>query len=1546
MSAEPGGIASKLGDQYERGYAVESLLKLITGECVQLRWEPASSKVGGADIRLDFADGTVEEIQLKRQNSSFGKWTVANLAAENVLLSISEFADQHPTGKFTFVSSDHVPHLKDISDQLCRNSDSPKAFIANHIDTNKKRKIEFSELLKRWDLRIDNELDCQRALDRLARVRWVVLDRSQVGRDRLLQLLNLSFSGEPTTAYAQLALHLEEQLGKAITQQSLYQFMLGTDLRLRDLTRDKFLPETIHGLQNSFRANLESQLIDGSWIGRTEVRAIVRAIQQDSTCRFILLHGRPGGGKSSVLLGLANELVKEEIPNLPISVVTYPPQSTTAKFGEMLGLDATPASALRATAGLRKAVLILDQLDALRYTTPGAATAWSMCQSMLREAYADRNTIIVVACRTFDLENDEQIRQWRDSIKGTDSSEVVEIAIGDLNPIDVQSVLSGLGQTYDSLSANLQRLLLRPSALYAWHRLSKGGAERHDFSTHTQLISALLKQLRTEATRDHGAADADIDEAMHLAAEFMHTSGTLSVPQSKLQHKAQAMNACVAVDLFVQNGRQISFAHQNYYDHLIAQDAMVSSGYDAEQIVAWISKDQSLQRREQMRHLLLLLRDEMPSAAANVLKQVVESADVRFHLKLLALGVAREATPITHEDAQAISALMADPAWEEHVRTRVLWKSANWFDSLDIRQAIHAAILSSDSNRKIGWFQLLYSIAQERPAQVDEILAEVVSEAGEKVATQTLPYDPSDDSDLMSMLRLKQLKRGGVHFHESLLDRIAKTHPQRALGILAATIRGKLRDVLRTLPASEVQGDRMRLRAKNDDLHVAIKVEGVTAYRELSRLLIVTERLQLRSKPGLSNLENDEFGVFLRNSAPFTDLQDVLAALVSSAIEGIAESAPDELARILDSFHAMKSVRLAEAIAFGLASSSDQVADLAILWALAPLQLQFAEHSWRDRHWTTAAILRKHWEFSSEDTTTRMAAYLRSYWPKSEKERYRDWISESSLGDWGYNQAGRYYPVVNPIGRAQHILLGAIPETRRDSGTRDRLLLLNTKFGGLPKRDVSASVRAGFVSSPIPDNRLIKLSDKSWHRIVSSQWDPQHWKHNSDGRLSEASHRHFATDLGTATKSDPARYTRLASSFPRCTPQVYFARILHTLRECGDAIHNVDMSCLRTILDVVANENDSESIRAACGLIEKFPDLDWEDAAWSIFSAATSNEEPAIGEATVFRRAGGEHTPDWESTSSNCARGAGASALARFIWGDETRATMGQRVAQKLASDPHPAVRMAAAEIAYGYFSTDKSKGIQLLVDVAKNMPDEVLGSRQFIRAIGHMRWAGSPNLEPILRRMIVSPMAEVARWGAFWVAAELQQSGRYGNEYYECINGTVAQRKGIVEMLHKLMAQSNNNVERVERDLSAFFNDEADEVRSEATNVFREEGVTSAASGLRLAQAFVESRAFAENHEPLIWRLSNEVSDLLPYSEIIFTIADRFALEFAADTRDPRRHHGLSSRDLSSILLRLYGAASKLKDATLLEKCLDRWDLLLKNRVNEVEADLEKFIQ
>ena len=97
---------------------------------------------------------------------------------------------------------------------------------------------------------------------------------------------------------------------------------------------------------------------------------------------------------------------RNQIDYLAIQLDKHTPNGFAEKYGESLGLPGSPVNSLFAISGTKPCVLILDQLDALRWTAVHSSLALDVCKEMIAQAQGLNKNVgghiaIIFSVRTF-----------------------------------------------------------------------------------------------------------------------------------------------------------------------------------------------------------------------------------------------------------------------------------------------------------------------------------------------------------------------------------------------------------------------------------------------------------------------------------------------------------------------------------------------------------------------------------------------------------------------------------------------------------------------------------------------------------------------------------------------------------------------------------------------------------------------------------------------------------------------------------------------------------------------------------------------------------------------------------------------------------------------------------------------------------------------------------------------------------------------------------------------------------------------------------------
>lgn len=348
----------------------------------------------------------------------------------------------------------------------------------------------------------------------------------------------------------------------------------------------------------------------------------------------------------------------------------------------------------------------------------------------------------------------------------------------------------------------------------------------------------------------------------------------------------------------------------------------------------------------------------------------------------------------------------------------------------------------------------------------------------------------------MAALRDGQIRAGRWGVQDFMLDKVAQSDPERAVrlvesacaAICAAGSRLSGRAATNESKASAKAGSQKEVAR-------AVTAKAAKSYPAFSRLLRLAERLKGCAQPKAASLDDLDTRYF-RVSSFFSGITEILITLTAHAVAGLAEAGPGKLQRVLDSEHLPTSSSLTIAVASGLARASDIASDAALAWLVAnPERLSLRESYQRDEYGLAADVIRRHTRTCSESALRLFESYLLKLYPERVKRSTTGtcWNTSSPrvIGDL---QKADDIAHVNPIGRAQHMLLGAIPQDRRSPAVRDRLHEWDAKFGDPPSSDLEFSRGVDGSAPPIPQDRINRLTDRQWLDIVSRRWTSRRWK--------------------------------------------------------------------------------------------------------------------------------------------------------------------------------------------------------------------------------------------------------------------------------------------------------------------------------------------------------------------------------------------------------------------------------------------------------------------
>lgn len=1555
MPTPVGGFADKIGNRYEAQYLVWAAMDLLDGERQSLRWEGVGREFQGIEYRSRLADGVIEVVQCKSNHDK--EWTISALSDKGVLTAIRTQLMDTNAGRFTLILAGRATDLHALV-QRATASDSITTFEQS---LSQPLGLAFARLLSQWGL--SNSAD-DRDVARQLLSRTRVLEHctpeslGSLAEKRCADL----FEGPPATTRAAIREVLEENLGKEITADMLISLLRSDRYKVvpRDWGRLPDQVEAVQGLRDRFRSQLGRLLIRQRLISRSETETVLKAIFDPQGSKVILLHGGAGNGKSGVLYETVCRLADAGTCVIPLRLDNALPSGNLLRYSrEILQLPDTPVRCAARLSPGRRSVVVIDQLDAVRWAGVHSTSAWDVTLELLETAIHCPDVSVVVACRTFDMKDDPNLRSWRS--QQVAAGRIQEIEVKTLDSSVVESVLKDCGGTPPT--SRQIALLRNPLMLSLWCDLTDRGVDLHGVAASSHLLTEHWRSVKRRLAEHHGVANQTAEQVVSEIVAWAEAQGRLDFPAQLVAD--QAVVEALASESYLDRLDHARFrvAHQRHLDHQIASAVLRETLKAKTSIAQWVlGTDQSLMRREQVRQVLALLRDGDSIAYAHGVEELLTAEGVREHIRDLVLGLLADFTPPLAEEVSLLLKLAGDSRWTRRVRHRTFTNPA-WWRILIERGLLQQWLVNEESGHRRWAARVLSLFAEHDPQSVSDLLVALSRDGGLDPARRLycLPFSAEHDTPTTAIWRFRAQRRGELHCEPFDVTQIVKGNPAAALRYALHLIRWELAHLARPrLMPNQPPKQFERFSRHRKGNNAALRAIATALPRETwqlvgSHLLRHLRRLG-RQRQAMSKED--------RRSAwhePSRHLNAVMRMMLSTAAPALAITDSSWLWQQVEPFLVLRSRTAIKLSAEVIGTLSAPVPGAAVKWLTDdPRRLGFRGTRYDlHRYWHGRSVLRHVWDAAPEARRAILAAIAGFHDPyeRANLRNRQDYVRE------GHADFCR-----NLVGLPQYLLLSAMPPELLDTHVRERLAQWDAKFCLNPKRLRRPRSARWFLSKAdnwkpnhrgvrllparelIPLARVVRVPDSAWIEMATPAWTKRvanRWKDR--GRLSfETPDRLTESAFRNAAKTNPARFVRLAQRLPPEAADHWFEVILDaastTEPEKSVAVPEwkaASATDIERCLARIANRDDKHLAMTLARLVRARPDEAWSDSTIDrICTLAVSHVDPRPDEF-AFRIGNGDVSCEHVvQTSINCTRGVAVEAVERLLWTKSEKRLQLIEAAKKAAVDPHPAVRVAAIGLAGPLLNDDAPLALSLL-DAACGGPDlRVLHSHHLSHLLRYLWWRCDPQVERIVERMAFSGLDEVEETGAFFAAIISLRKDRMQGVFAQCRTGTIHQRIGVATALASLTDAAPDRHAAADQ-LPVFFNDPEPTVAGAAASIFRDHDVMRSPLGPELAVKFVTSEQFVRDPHDLILPLTEYAGDLVPFQTVLADIVKRATTDMSGLNGDLRRS-GLAFADKASeCILRVYERAQRPQQMTIRSWCLDQFDALVSRGDHSLERAL-----
>jgi len=469
MPLEIGGRADKFGNKYEINWTIYQILKIIDENIYSVTLEALGDDEKGTDLLIVHNNDIKEHQQCKARNSSKEYWTYGDLNKIDIFRDWKSQLDRDQDRIVSLVSPISFTFLVDLNNRANNTNDYSKFFYEEQIkESGVKFRRFYSDYCNAMGLDIEKTDDISKSISYLKRTSYKQFSEFQI-IELVEQKIDYTFCTSRDIVYNFLVSMIinKDILGKEITLEKLYTTFEKEKIQFRSIELDYRIKPRFIELNKEYEDVFHS--LKSGFIKRNETKKCLRELQEGYS---IILHGKAGVGKSGCTQEIIEYYKSNAIPYVAIKLDKRIPSRSSELWGNELGLPASIPHCLHAISKNENALIILDQLDALRWTQSNSFEAITVCMEIIRQvkylnSSRENKISIIFVCRTYDLENDNNIKGLFIPKEDNDPS-WKKIQITNFDKKTVQSIV---GSLYTKMNFKLQSLLSIPSNLYIWQKL-------------------------------------------------------------------------------------------------------------------------------------------------------------------------------------------------------------------------------------------------------------------------------------------------------------------------------------------------------------------------------------------------------------------------------------------------------------------------------------------------------------------------------------------------------------------------------------------------------------------------------------------------------------------------------------------------------------------------------------------------------------------------------------------------------------------------------------------------------------------------------------------------------------------------------------------------------------------------------------------------------------------------------------------------------------------------------------------------------------------
>lgn len=1512
MAYESGGRADKYGNRFELNWTIKKIIDIIDEKISYVVIEALGEAEEGVDLWIGYKDGGKEAQQCKGRNSSLEYWRYSDLNDKEIWTYWKQHLDNDLKTHVALVSPLSFTLLEDISIRAKTNNNAKEFYEKQILKSDLKMISLFNKICNVMNIDITSIEGLEKARNFFSRMHIRQVPDSEL-REENIARINRLFMGNPESIYRVFLDYVlnEDVYGKKIDSKSINTYLEDNCIEYRYLARNNKIWPTIERLNEEYEHVFKT--FSCGYIERKESPECMEEIRRGNS---IILHGSAGVGKSGCTENIINKCKKEGIVHLAIKLDRNIPCGNSESWASNMGLPTSISYCIDAITN-ETAVIILDQLDALRWTQAHSGNALTICFQIIKELKQinkerEKPISIVFVCRTYDLNNDASIS----NLFHDEDWKKIEIS-----PLTETEVLAVIGEHFNNYSSRLKKLLCVPSNLYIFEKLDKSESYENIEATY-QLIKEWWKQI-TIASNRKGLQSEKLEDIKNNIVKFCYEKSRLNAPKIILKLPGDYEEYLVSSGFVVVDKSVVSFVHQSILDCLFAEE-MLKRYYEQASVLEIIGDklSQTPAKRYQTQIFLQQLLESSAKDFVNVGKLLIEGEEIRYSFKYVFIEVLSQVNIHVKEIEDCVLDLFHDDRWCISIINSVVRGSEHYVHLLRDKGCLNT--LAESEEAKTVVVDLLLSIR----GQLDETDVDFIRKYAIEFITSdkgvTCFYgDIGQDSNSFFEFRMEVYAQNPRLMDNYLdLKKMMQQCERRTIRLIALMLKNQIKrseEILYKLAEDFVCDDK--------DIFV-------TDYK------FVLESL-LPLFPNVS--DNIRYSNWSARHSYKSGLERACVLLVKKATEKFAKTNPNEFIEYYNFAFDKGNMLYNEIILDGMYFLDEAYSD----FVLSYISRKFFINAFEDtssngnKLLLTKKLVSKFTRGCSDEELHIFETTITNYCDSKAVGILKDRI------DVNRDKKVNHEPSVywSFWGDMQYELIPEICNERVSEKTKRLLHVLKRRYKNFNSRyDYESSIRCCSVISPVSGK---KLSAKNWISIITNprigvQKGKSQWNFEK-GICIDSSIEEFVSEFRSYVTDNPGEIVPFMSDKNGKELGTAFVDAFWSGLSTTSQIDQLTESDLKKIIDRFGYDYDSYRASDIAETIEKMGLLQDKDYFGNIlWDIALNHNNPQLDEQVVVSSSERDcKTVDSiECNAINCVRGRTIRAISKMLWDDSKLFEKYRDNIDAILCDPNPIIRYASLFMLWPIYNYDKNWATVRIFKVFES-DNRLIGFYDSRRMFCFCYDEYNELIDNLLKKTFNSDDSKLYRVASYSIAELYMIKNAFPNIFEVYQNADNKRRKLILEMIiiylglieYKEKAKDLlNRIILIENDADNDFL---------WGRLFRDKLVD-----LELDKDLICNVLKSKIKGRVLSNFVNLVSEqrkLKEYYEIILEVAMS-----ALDNRTVDIGYWAVDTELSKLVIALYDVTANSvngEDQVIAGKCLDVWDKMYEFNVGLARSLTEQML-